>query len=198
MKSQLKLRSKSNRESCRWQISTIWQNKGKEISTGVLSLIFGSANPQDVALAFLSTDKLDAEVEKKSARKELLGLLRNAYDIEFPASVTLSEAREKLGPSCSSHRLCRGVRGFSTVISRFGKDSFFPERQRPECHTARNWRLRRDVRDSYVAAANKVEQEFSLASLKLDQGRLRELETFLAGERNLLQHVERNFHWSLQ
>ena len=45
-------------------------SKGKEISTGVLALIFGNANPQDVALAFLSTEEFDAEVEKESARKE--------------------------------------------------------------------------------------------------------------------------------
>src|SRR5207253_8552206 len=31
--------------------------KGKDISTGVLTLIFGSANPQEVALAFLHSDK---------------------------------------------------------------------------------------------------------------------------------------------
>src|SRR3954447_14083052 len=44
--------------------------KGREISTGVLALVFGSANPQDVALALLSTDKHDAEVEKKEARQD--------------------------------------------------------------------------------------------------------------------------------
>ncbi|MGH9427714.1 MAG: hypothetical protein ACRD2L_15600, partial [Terriglobia bacterium] len=71
-------------------------NKGKEISTGVLALIFGNANPQDVALAFLSTEAFDVEVEKKSARKQLLGLLQNAYDIDFSAEVTLSEARRQL------------------------------------------------------------------------------------------------------
>src|SRR3954454_2598078 len=38
--------------------------KGREISTGVLALVFGTANPLDVALALLSTDKHDAEVEK--------------------------------------------------------------------------------------------------------------------------------------
>ncbi|MCI0625481.1 MAG: hypothetical protein L0387_28190 [Acidobacteria bacterium] len=41
--------------------------KSKEIATGLLTLTFGSANPQDLALAFLNTDELDAEIEKKSA-----------------------------------------------------------------------------------------------------------------------------------
>jgi len=57
---------------------------------------------------------------------------------------------------------------------------------------ARHWRLRRDVRDSYIAAAHKVEHEFSIGSLDFDPERLRGLETFLAGERALLRHVERS------
>jgi hypothetical protein len=42
-------------------------DKGKAISTGILSLIFGSANPQEVALAILHDGRYDAELEKKSA-----------------------------------------------------------------------------------------------------------------------------------
>ena len=71
-------------------------DRGIGISTGVLTLIFGSANPQDVALAFLSSDTHDSEVEKKTATKELLGFLQNAYDIDFPAKTTLTEARGRL------------------------------------------------------------------------------------------------------
>lgn len=47
-------------------------DKGKDMSTGVLSLIFGTATPQDVALAFLNSEVYDREVDKKSARKDLL------------------------------------------------------------------------------------------------------------------------------
>lgn len=43
--------------------------KGKDISTGVLSLIFGTANPQEVALAFVHDKRCDAEIEKKAARR---------------------------------------------------------------------------------------------------------------------------------
>ena len=41
--------------------------KGQDISQGVVSIIFGTGNPQEVALAFLASDRLDAEIEKKSA-----------------------------------------------------------------------------------------------------------------------------------
>lgn len=165
-------------------------SKGKEISTGVLALIFGNANPQDVALAFLSTEKFDAEVEKKSAGKEFLGLLQNAYDIEFPAKVTLSETREQLARHVLLTDLVVGLgeavpsalAAISVASSPSGRDLCVV--------LARNWRLRRDVRDSYTVAANKVEQQFSLATQEFDPAKLPDLETFLACERTLLRHVE--------
>src|SRR6202011_3783842 len=46
-------------------------DKGKDISTGVLTLIFGSANPQEVALAFLHSEQHDTEIGKKPNQKQL-------------------------------------------------------------------------------------------------------------------------------
>ena len=60
-------------------------DKGQDIGKGVLSLIFGTANPQDVALAFLAGDRHDAEIEKKAAGGELLGPAADAFEIELPA-----------------------------------------------------------------------------------------------------------------
>lgn len=58
-------------------------DKGKDISTGVLSLIFGTATPQDVALAFLNSEVYDREVDKKSARRDLLRLLQNTFEVDL-------------------------------------------------------------------------------------------------------------------
>ena len=55
---------------------------------------------------------------------------------------------------------------------------------------ARNWRLRRDVRDSYVTAARTVEQESSLGQIDFLPGTIAEVETFRCLERALLRHVE--------
>src|SRR4051794_14184421 len=45
------------------------------VSSGLLTLIFGSANPQEVALAFLHGEGHDADIEKKSAQTDLRNLL---------------------------------------------------------------------------------------------------------------------------
>lgn len=70
--------------------------KGKDLSSGVLSLVFGTSNPQDVALLFLASDGLDGEVEKKSAKTELLKLLGPAFELTLAEADTLPQSRERL------------------------------------------------------------------------------------------------------
>ncbi len=164
--------------------------KGKDISTGVLTLIFGSANPQEVALAFLSSEQHDEEIGKKTSEKELRHLLQVNLDIELPAAEGLSNWRIKLGrhvlltdlfaalktevpPSLASVPVAHSTGGIDACV-----------------RLARTWRNSRDVRDSYVAAANKVELDLALGQLELPAKKLRENETFLCVEQALLFHVE--------
>ena len=166
--------------------------KGKDISTGVLTLIFGSANPQEVALAFLQGDQYDEEISKKESEKELRHLLQISFDIEFPAAEALSNWRVRLGrhvmmtdllsvlkkqapSSLSSVPVATSIAGIDACI-----------------RLTRTWRNSRDVRDNYVTVANKVEKEFSLSQLELPVERLKENETFLCVERALLVHVEKD------
>jgi hypothetical protein len=166
--------------------------KGKEISTGVLALVFGTANPQDVALALLGADRYDAEVEKKDCRNDLLTILSTTFDIEFSPAMTLPEARDRLARHVLLTDFVTGL-GDSVPPPLASVNVATAPSGLDLCLTvARNWRLRRDVRDSYVTAAHKVEHEYSLGSLDLDPERLRGLETFLAGERALLRDVERS------
>jgi hypothetical protein len=188
-------------------------DKGKDISTGVLTLIFGTANPQDVALAFLHDDQYDEEIGKKAAQKELRHLLQASFDLELPATEALSNWRVKLGrhvlltdlfavlkqqvpPSLSSVPVAHSTGGIEACV-----------------RLARTWRNDREGRDRYVTVANQVEQELSLAthqwwsavssnadgkpatirepgldaSIPDSAGRC---ETFLAIERDLLRAVE--------
>jgi hypothetical protein len=166
-------------------------DKGKDISTGILTLIFGSANPQEVALAFLHDgDRLEAEVAKKEAAKELRHVLQVGFDIDLPAAEALSAWRKKLGrhvlltdlvaalgdrvpPSLASVPVARTPGGVDACV-----------------RLAHHWRNSREHRDGYVAVAKAVEHELGLSQLDLPVERLRENETFLCVERALLGHVE--------
>ena len=165
-------------------------DKGKDISTGVLTLIFGSANPQEVALAFLHSDRCDEEIEKKDAEKDLRHLLQASFDIELPAGEALSNWRGRLGRhvmltdlfAALKSQVPTSLSSVAVANSTGGIDACV--------RLARTWRNSRDVRDSYVAVANKVESDFALGQLNLPVQPIRENETFLCVERALLVYVE--------
>jgi hypothetical protein len=153
-------------------------------------LIFGSAQPQEVALAFLGSDGHDAEVEKKGASRDLVLLLRDAFEADLPEDAALPDVRERLG----RHVL------LTDFVAELGEAvpsplasvriASSPAAVEGCVHLARTWRLRRDVRDRYVAVAGKIEQEFAVHALELDPAQIAEVETFRAVERALLRHFE--------
>ena len=128
--------------------------QGIDISTGVLKLIFGTANPQEVALTFLHSDRHDEQIGKKEAEKELRHLLQVSFDIELPAAEALSNWRVKLGRHVMVTDLFAAVKkqvpsSLSSVAvakSTGGIDACV--------RLAHTWRNSRDVRDSYVKVAN--------------------------------------------
>lgn len=164
--------------------------KGQDITQGVVSIIFGTGNSQEVALAFLSNDKLDAEIEKKSAIDELIGLLQNTFEFELPDKATLANIRERLTRHVVLTDLLIGL-GEKVPPSLAGiKTAGSPVAVAGCTSLARSWRLRRDVRESYIAASQKVEQDFSFSTLNFDPQKIIAIESFLAVERALLRHVE--------
>src|SRR5205823_14786780 len=112
-----------------------------------------------------------------------------SFDIELPAEA-LSKWRARLGRHVLSTDLVAALKkqvpssisSVSVATSTAGIDACV--------RLARTWRNNRDARDSYVVAANRVEQELGLAKLKLPVQMLMENETFLCSEKVLLVHVE--------
>jgi hypothetical protein len=162
--------------------------KGKH--TGILSLIFGTANPQEVALAVLHDERYDGEIDKKSAHKELRNLLQVSFDIDLPTSVTLAGLRERLARhilltdliAALGEHVPSALASVPVGTSPGGVDSCV--------RLARSWRNNRDYRTSYKDAAHKIEQEFSLSRLAFHPPNIAQTETFLVVERSLLRHVE--------
>jgi hypothetical protein len=165
-------------------------DKGKDISTGVLALVLGSANPQEVGLAFLHGDDYDLEIGKKDCNKELRHLLGISFDVELPAAETLPNWRVRLGRHVLMTDLFAALKkhmpaplsSVSVATTTSGVDACV--------RLARTWRNSRDKRDSYVMVANKVEQEVGLGQKALPVEPLKENETFLAVECSLMVHVE--------
>lgn len=163
-------------------------SKGK--TSGVISLVFGADSPGDVALAFLATDQYDAEIAKKSATTEMRSLLATHFSIELPESASLADIREQLTRYVLLTDLVAGLGDAVPSALEAAPVASQPAAAEACVELAKSWRLRRDVRESYVAAAAAVEKEFSLAKLEFSPERIVEVETFPAVERALLRHVE--------
>lgn len=164
--------------------------KGEGISRGVVSLIFRTGNPQEVALAFLGGDQFDGEIDRKSAVQELLDLLRESFDATIPEGSPLPDARRRLARHVLLTDLITGVGRDIPHQLESAEIAKSPAAVDACVALARTWRLRRDLRERYVAAANRVEEEYSINQLSLQPDRLPEIETFRALELMLMRHVE--------
>lgn len=164
--------------------------KGQDITKGVVSIIFETGNSQEVALTFLASVRLDGEIEKKSAISELVNLLRNTFGVELPDKGTLANVRERLTRHILLTDLIVGLANKVPSSLASIKIAETAAAQVACTGLARNWRLRRDVRENYITASQKVEQDFSLSKLDFDDEKIIAIETFLAGERALLRHLE--------
>ncbi len=166
-------------------------DKGGEISKGVIALIFGTGNPQEVALSFLDSDRFDESVIKKEAKGELEELLRRDFGFDVPDGIELTDLRRRFARHVLMTDLVSGLG--DAVPSKLApvRVASTPPTTDACKALAKAWRLRRDTRESYMAAARNVEQEFGLAALDFDPRAIEGLETFPAIEKALLRHAEK-------
>jgi hypothetical protein len=165
-------------------------NKAEGISKGVVSVIFGTSNPQEIALAFLSSAARDPEIEKKNAAGELAVLLHGTFEIELPAGKSLDEWRAQLARHLLTTDLLASLAGELPPKLATAKVASKPA-ARDECAVlARKWRMMRDLSDSYIEQAARVEKEIGLATINLTREQIAEAETFLAIERKLQRSIE--------
>src|SRR5271157_3484924 len=156
---------------------------GEKKDSGVLSLIFGTSNAQEAALSFVAGNRFDAEIEKKSASGELSDLLLTTLEVDVPDNIPLPEIRDRLARHVLLTDLVVGL-GDSLPVSLSSLKVATSPGPRSACkELARNWRLRRDVRDSYVTSSHSVEEESSLGRINFQPGTIAEVETFPCLER---------------
>lgn len=153
-------------------------DKGKGISQGVVPLVFGTADTSEIALLFLAKPALDTELEKKTALPELSVLLQAGFGLNLAATETLPAWRARLARHVLLCDLLASIQGAVPAklasIQVAGKAS-----QRDACvQLARHWRMRSDLRATYVEAAAKVESDLGCSGLPFEGAQLAEVETF--------------------
>lgn len=164
--------------------------KGEGISKGVVSVVFGTGNPQEIALALLSSKEHDQEIAAKKAQGELAVLMRGTFEIDLPAGRTIDEWRAQLARHLLATDLLAALAGEPparlTTVSVAAK----PAAREACVALARKWRLMRDLSNSYLEHASRVENELGLGMTPLTREQIAEAETFLAVERKLQRCIE--------
>ena len=164
--------------------------KGEGITQGVVITIFGTGNPQEVALAFLASESFDRAIISKEAGQELAVLLQSTFEIQLPVEESPSSYRGRLARHILATEFINLIQG---DIPNQLSSIQIPTKSstRDACiNLAKTWRLRRDFKESYITHANQVETELAIASLDLQQHQIANVETFLAVEKTLQRLIE--------
>jgi len=113
-----------------------------------------------------------------------------AFDITLTDALSLAEARQALAKHVLLTELITGLGKESPSSLGSVKIATTPTGIDSCVRLAKTWRQLRDYRDTYVAAANAVEQEYALANVEYNPDTIINLESVLAIEQALLSHVE--------
>ncbi|MBN1236629.1 MAG: PglZ domain-containing protein [Methanotrichaceae archaeon] len=163
---------------------------GPGSSRGLLSLIFGTSSPHDVALRFLSGEQYDEEILKKEALPELASLLLSEFELAAQECESAKDLKERLARHILTTDFLKALQGNTPQQLASLKIASEPAARKACIGLAKAWRLRRDLRDSYVAASNQVSANLSLSKLSLNTDQILNVETFLETEQALQSMVE--------
>ena len=157
---------------------------------GVIVTIYESNVPHEVALAFLTRPDLDGTLLAKSALPELIFLLESAFDLALdankpPAALRTEFARQVLATELIT-TLGEHLPASLTTVEVTQK----PAARETTVNLVQTWRLRRDLRASYVALSAEASQQLGLANIDFSLPQLRQVESFLVLEQKLQQAVE--------
>ena len=157
---------------------------------GVVSLIFGTAYPQDVALKFLGDEQHDPVVKEKEAVPDLALLLGEKFGISLSPDATCDELRVALARHVLSTEFVRSIP--EPLPSRLSSVNVAHEEAAAEAcvSLAHEWRNRLDLKESYARHAGRIEGELGVRQMAFDLDQIRDCHTFAAVESALQSAIE--------
>ena len=162
---------------------------GESITRGVVAVILGSGNVQDIALRFLAGEKHDAVITRKNATAELAMLLNIGFGSKLQPADSPKEIRADFARHVLATDFLRSLNGdvpskLSTV--RVADN----EAAAKSCvHLASEWRNRQDLRESYARLADEVAKQLQLSACEFTVGRSSSSQTFRDIENGLCRDV---------
>lgn len=162
---------------------------GEGITRGVVAVILGSGNVQDIALRFLAGEKHDAVITRKNATAELAMLLNSGFGSKLQPADSPKEIRVDFARHVLATEFLRSLNGdvpskLSTV--RVADN----EAAAKSCvHLATEWRNRQDLRESYARLADEVAKQLQLSACEFTVDQASSSQTFRDVENTLCRDV---------
>src|SRR5437016_5310026 len=143
---------------------------GEGITKGVVAVILGSGNVQDIALRFLTGEKYDAEIANKNANAELAMLLNSGFGANVSAADSPGEMRFNFARHVLTTEFVSSLNGELPEELLAVKIAENPAARKACDALVKEWRNRQDLRDSYANLADRIGDElrFSGVDLSLD------------------------------
>lgn len=162
---------------------------------GVVSLIFGTAYPQDVTLKFLGDDQYDPAVGEKDAVPDLALLLGEKFGASLSPDATCEELRAALARHVLSTEFVSSIP--EPRPSRLSSVNVAQGEPAAEAclSVAHEWRNRLDLKESYARDADRVEGELGIRQMGFEMEQVRDCHTFAAVESALQTAIE---EWTLE
>ncbi len=163
---------------------------GADVRSSVVSLIFGAAYPQEVALKFLGDRQYDPDVLDKQAVPDLALLLGGAFGVSLSGDGSCDELRAALARHVLLTEFVRSVLDplppqLSSVKVADG------ETAKEACASlVHRWRNGRDLKESYAQHADRVEGELGVGRISFELRQISGCETFAGVDLALQTAVE--------
>lgn len=162
----------------------------RQVNPGVVTLIFGVGEPEEVALSFLSDERYDAQILAKDAQGDLAALLGEQYGAEL-SGASLNDLRLQF----ARHALCTDL--LATLSAPIPTQlasvriASEPDAREACVRLARRWRHDRELGDAYTRYADQIERELGLASIPFTLEHIQGCDTFAAIEGAIEDGAER-------
>jgi len=162
---------------------------GDGITKGVVAVILGSGNGQDIALKFLAGEKYDASITKKNATAELAMLLNNGFGSDLLPANSPSEMRSEFARHVLATEFVSSLNGPTPQTLSAVKLAKNAATKQACVKLVNEWRNRQDLRESYAKNAERVGQQLRLSPEELSLDLISESQTFCRVETALWQLV---------
>lgn len=162
---------------------------GEGITKGVVAVILGSGNVQDIALRFLTGEKYDAEITNKNAHAELAMLLNNGFESNVSAADAASEMRFTLARHLLVTEFVSSLDGAVPEKLSAVRIAEKPAARKACAALVSEWRNRQDLRESYAKLADRIDSELQLSNVELPLDLIEQAQTFREVEEALCRSV---------